>query len=177
MKDAILDAAEKRVWHAGYSNMSSAMWRKMSASKVQVCITISLLTKSDLEQLCLNGTKTIFPRSSLQIDTTNFADALAQFVQLYDAALVMDQSICLCAALGAESMGIEKQIRAETGDFFQVNIKWLQNLFRLHPTKATGLEATDIVASLEGAMLLASTTGHRTYFQKVSDRILHHTKI
>ena len=87
------------------------------ASKVQVCITIFAI---------FTVQRPFFPEAP--------ANKLRQLVQLYDAALVMDQSICLCAALGAESMGIEKQIRAETGDFFQVNI-WLQNLFRLHPAR------------------------------------------
>ncbi len=176
MKEAILDAAEKRVRHAGYSNMSFRDVAKDVGIK-SASVHYHFPTKSDLGTALVERYKDHFSQKLLQIDTTNFSDALAKFVQLYDAALVMDQSICLCAALGAESMGIEKQIRAETGVFFQVNIEWLQSLFRLHPTKATGLDATDIVASLEGAMLLASTTGDRTYFKKVSDRILHRPKI
>jgi len=176
MKEAILDAAEKRVRHAGYSNMSFRDVAKDVGIK-SASVHYHFPTKSDLGTALVERYKDHFSQKLLQIDTTNFSDALAKFVQLYDAALVMDQSICLCAALGAESMGIEKQIRAATGDFFQVNIEWLQNLFRLHPTKAEGLDATDIVASLEGAMLLASTTGDRTYFKKVSDRILHRPKI
>ena len=106
MKEAILDAAEKRVRHAGYSNMSFRDVAKDVGIK-SASVHYHFPTKSDLGTALVERYKDHFSQKLLQIDTTNFSDALAKFVQLYDAALVMDQSICLCAALGAESMGIE----------------------------------------------------------------------
>ena len=128
MKEAILEAAEKRGRHAGYSNMSFRDVAKDVGIK-SASVHYHFPTKSDLGTALVERYKDHFSQKLLQIDTTNFSDALAKFVQLYDAALVMDQSICLCAALGAESMGIKKQIRAETGVFFQVNIEWFHEGF------------------------------------------------
>ena len=69
-------------------------------------------------------------------------------------------------------MGIDPGLRKETGQFFKMNIEWLENLFAKHPTKTAYLTATEIVATLQGAMILSATTGQRMHFDDVANSII-----
>ena len=166
MRERILIAAEKRVRASGFTEMS---FRDV-ASDVGIksaSVHYHFPTKADLGNALIEAYTARFNASLEEIDTTHSKKALQSFISLYDQALVLNESICLCAILGAESIGLPKEMSSRTEKFFSMNIKWLQ--------KIDGIDealASVIVAALEGAMIIASTSDDREFFRTVSQKIL-----
>ena len=171
MIDTILDAAEKRVRRSGYSNMSFRDVAQDVGIK-SASVHYHFPKKQDLGVALVDRYMARFETRLTMIDQDTLETAIEDFVRLYAEALVMDESICLCAALGAEAMGIDPELRKETGQFFKMNIEWLENLFSKHPSKTASLRATEIVATLQGSMILSATTGQRTHFDDVATSIV-----
>ena len=171
MKDTILDAAEKRVRRSGFSNMSFRDVAQDVGIK-SASVHYHFPKKQDLGVALVDRYMARFETRLTMINQNTLEAAIEEFVRLYAEALVMDESICLCAALGAEAMGIDPGLRKETGQFFKMNIEWLENLFAKHPTKTAYLTATEIVATLQGAMILSATTGQRMHFDDVANSII-----
>lgn len=167
MKERILIAAEKRVRKAGYSEMS---FRDLAADVgiKSASVHYHFPTKPDLGEALVRRYAEQFKAELDKIDLENLQAALDGFVSLYSNALVLNESICLCAVMGAEAIGLPENINQRTKAFFEMNKAWLETLFAKHRIKDAANVASLIVAALEGGMIVASTLNDRSTFDQVA---------
>ncbi len=108
--------------------------------------------------------------------TADPLDQLRCFVELYRGALEIDETICLCAMLAAESGGLPAPVNAEVQRFFQANIDWLSELLpRIAAKDTPGChlpEPAEIVARLQGAMIVAAAMRDPAIFERVAANLL-----
>lgn len=167
MKDKILDAAERRVRGSGFSDMS---FRDIAADVgiKSASVHYHFPTKFDLGEALVERYASKFKAQLAEIDTSALHPALESFVALYSKALVLDESICLCAIMGAEAIGLPKNVNRKTKEFFEMNCTWLEDLFEQHISSREPDKAALIVATLEGAMITASVSGDRALFDRIA---------
>ena len=167
MKEKILIAAEKRVRKAGYSEMS---FRDLAADVgiKSASVHYHFPTKPDLGEALVRRYAEQFKAELDKIDLEDLQAALNGFVSLYSNALVLNESICLCAIMGAEAIGLPENINQRTKAFFEMNKAWLETLFTKHGIKDAANVASLIVAALEGGLIVASTLNDRSTFDQVA---------
>ncbi|MEM7320276.1 MAG: TetR/AcrR family transcriptional regulator [Pseudomonadota bacterium] len=167
MKEKILEAAERRVRKAGFAEMS---FRDL-ASDVGIksaSVHYHFPTKFDLGEALVEKYAKQFGARLSEIDIGDLQNALERFVGLYAEALVVDEAICLCAIMGAESIGLPQKVNQKTRAFFKMNADWLEDLFETHlADRKTDIVAM-IVAALEGAIIVASVSRDRAVFDRVA---------
>ncbi len=92
-------------------------------------------------------------------------DKIKAFAHVYRQALVGSDRICLCGMLGAESCGLPQPVSAAVAEFFQQNINWLVEALPAGlGTRERRNKAKHIVATLQGAMMLAAALGDNRVF-------------
>lgn len=85
-------------------------------------------------------------------------DRLRAFARAYRDALTGSDRICLCGMLGAESYGLPPALSDAAAEFLQANVDWVADtLSGTMKLKARKKRAAHIVATLQGAMILASS--------------------
>ena len=95
------------------------------------------------------------------------------FCKLYRHALVGSDRICLCVMLGTESSGLPDTLARAVADFFQANIDWLSKaLPKTLTPRQRQKRAAHIVATLQGAMVLASGLGNHKIFDDAVEGLL-----
>ena len=95
------------------------------------------------------------------------------FARVYRKALVDSDRICLCGMLGAESCGLPESVSSAVAKFFEQNISWLVEAqpARL-PIRERRNRARHIVATLQGAMMLASALDDTRVFDSAVQGLL-----
>ena len=98
---------------------------------------------------------------------------LEVFCELYRDALIDGDKICLCGMLGAEYAGLPKDLSRAVAAFLEGNIVWVANAL----AESLGLEkararAEHIVATLQGAMMLAKNLDGIALFDRVTEDLL-----
>ncbi|UWR12017.1 TetR/AcrR family transcriptional regulator [Sulfitobacter mediterraneus] len=166
-KDKILDAAEKRVRGVGFATMSFRDLAEDVGIK-SASVHYHFPTKPDLGEALVDRYSSQFKNHLDKIDRGDLQAALKSFVALYSDALVVDESICLCAIMGAEAIGLPKEVNQKTKAFFQMNCAWLRALFEHHGVLAAEDNASLIVAALEGGMIVASTSRDHAFFEQIA---------
>lgn len=170
MRDIILDAAERRIRSVGFNAVS---FRDI-AEDVGIrsaSIHYHFPKKEDLgiglvERYCER-----FQAGLDAIDTTDPAAAMSAFVDLYGDALTVGEEICLCAMLGAETNGLPVSVKHRVRRFFDLNINWLKAFQARHDLAGRRFSPTEIVAMLEGAMIVATVMDSRAPFDAVARQI------
>lgn len=167
MRQRIVQAAERRVRASGFAEMS---FRDV-ATDVGVksaSVHYHFPTKADLGVAIVADYATRFSEALDNIDTSDAMGAIDAYAALYDVALVVDEAICLCAIMGAESIGLPQPVNEQTRVFFQTNLAWLEGLFKRHTgTSQAGL-ARLVVTALEGAIIVASNAQDRSVLTDVT---------
>jgi TetR/AcrR family transcriptional regulator, transcriptional repressor for nem operon len=106
------------------------------------------------------------------------ADKLRRYVAIY-AGVLADNRMCLCGMLAAEFETLPGTMQTALEAFFALNESWLAGV--LEGGRAAGTLAFDgsateaaqyIIASLEGAMMLARPDGNPQRFEAASRRML-----
>ena len=166
MKDKILTAAEKRVRGAGFSEMSFRDLAQDVGIK-SASVHYHFPTKTDLGEALVTRYADRFKVALDEIVTDNLETALNGFVTLYSDALVLHESICLCAIMGAEAIGLPENVNQRTKLFFSMNKAWLEDLFKAHGVNDPSDTAALVVAALEGGMIVASASGDRAVFDQI----------
>ena len=166
MYERILDAAERRIRGAGYNAVS---FRDIAADVgvKSASVHYHFPQKQDLGAALVRRYKDHFTAALKAIaagpgdrEDPNHAAAMFQaYLELYRGALIVDQSVCLCAILGAEVIGLPEMIRSEVRLFFQANIDWLTKTFAPWPPETGAFSPLDVVAGLQGAMIIAAVMG------------------
>jgi TetR/AcrR family transcriptional repressor of nem operon len=167
-KEKILRAAEKRVRGAGFAAMSFRDLAEDVGIK-SASVHYHFPTKPDLGEALVDDYTRQFKEHLDEIDTEALKAALENFVALYSDALVVDESICLCAIMGAEAIGLPKNVNQKTKTFFEMNRIWLITLFERHGVESAEDIASLIVAALEGGMIVASASRDRALFDQIAN--------
>lgn len=168
MKEKILDAAEIRVRGGGFAAMS---FRDL-ASDVGIksaSVHYHFPTKSDLGEALVARYSDQFKVRLDEIDTSDLKAALNALVALYANAFVLNKTICLCAVMGAEAIGLPDHVNQRTKAFFEMNRVWLETLLRTHGADASAAHASMVIAALEGGMIVASASNDRSLFDQVAN--------
>ncbi len=167
MKEKILIAAEKRVRSAGFSEMSFRDLANDVGIK-SASVHYHFPTKHDLGEVLVARYAERFKDELDKIDQDDLKAAIDSFVALYSNALVLNESICLCAIMGAEAIGLPENVNQRTKAFFEMNRAWLAALFSRHEVRDAEDVASLIVAALEGGMIVASSSNDRSVFEQVA---------
>ncbi|MDA7949193.1 MAG: TetR/AcrR family transcriptional regulator [Hyphomicrobiaceae bacterium] len=118
--------------------------------------------------------KTLEPREA-QAD--GLLARVEAFCSVYRDALVGSDRICLCGMLGAESAGLPPALAASVADFFESNVKWLTDTLSEVMTEAEAqCKAVRMVATLQGAMMLASSLKNYGIFDDAAEENLRELK-
>lgn len=106
------------------------------------------------------------------------AEQLRGYMSIY-AGVLADHRMCLCGMLAAEFETLPKQMQSALDHFFGLNEAWLETVLRkgledqsLHFDEDPRALARFIVASLEGAMMLARSHADDERFHACSRRLL-----
>lgn len=98
---------------------------------------------------------------------------LKAFADTYRAAFAGTKLICLCGMLGAEFGGLPEPVGKVVAGFLGANITWLEKHL---PASDAGLaprsQARQIVAGLQGAMLLAKTLNDLSVFDDIANSLV-----
>lgn len=167
MRDSILDAAELRVRGGGFVAMS---FRDL-ANDVGIkssSVHYHFATKHELGEALVTRYTDQFRARLDEIDMGDLRAALDGFVGLYANALVLNETICLCAVMGAEAIGLPEHVNQRTKVFFKMNRDWLETLLSSHGIGSPADTASLIVSALEGGMIIASASNDRSFFEQVA---------
>jgi TetR/AcrR family transcriptional regulator, transcriptional repressor for nem operon len=162
----ILDVAVELVQARGFNGFSYA------DVAAQVGITKAALHyhfpgKADLGLALITRYASRFTESLAGIDRAGVSpkDRLAEYARLYDEVLTQGK-MCLCGMLAAEYQTLPAAMRAAVAGFFEANENWLEKVLEdgrqdasLRFTGTARDAARMIVACLEGAMLVARSSG------------------
>jgi len=171
MREKILQAAEKRVRAAGFAEMS---FRDV-ASDVGIksaSVHYHFPTKAELGEALVEEYTTRFNAFLVQLDTEALLPAIRSYIALYAKALILDEAICLCAIMGAEAIGLPREINEKTRTFFEMNLVWLENLFGKHLGASNRPLAAMVVSALEGAIIVSSASKDRKIFDDVAEEVI-----
>lgn len=149
--ERILDAAEQRIRVGGYHGFSFREVAKDVGIK-SASVHYHFPAKEDLGRRVAaryrERTLDALGESSGLSPERAFRGVAAVFL----AANEVDDRMCLCGVLGSEADGLPEGVRSEVEAYFEQLAAWLARA--LGPS---ALSAPTLVASLEGALLLART--------------------
>lgn len=175
----ILDIAERLMQVRGYNGFSYAdISETMRLTKAS--LHYHFPSKAELGRRLMERYTENFLAALGQIDKTG-ADAgkkLARYVSIY-ADVLANKRMCLCGMLAAEYATLPKSVKAEVTRFFDANETWLSGVLKegtrsddLKFSGQPGETARSIIATLEGAMMLARTYDDAERFTRAARRLL-----
>ncbi len=106
-------------------------------------------------------------------NSTTPNDYLKAFCNSYKRALSESGKICLCGLLGAENPGLPEKLRQAVAGFFDANITWVTKALPATLTsRSRKAKATQIVATLHGALMLATSLQNPKVFDAAANGLL-----
>ncbi len=177
--DSILDVAERLVQTRGFNGFSYAdISAELGITKAS--LHYHFRTKADLGTRLIGRYGASFREALGAIDAAepSAIRRLERYVSLYAAVLAGDR-MCLCGMLAAEYTTLPMAMQLEIRGFFDLNEAWLARVvdagrgsgeltFAGTPEAVSSL----ILASLEGAMLVARSYGDVSRFTAAAARLL-----
>ena len=155
--DQVLDAAERRMRAGGYHAVS---FRDL-ATDVGIrsaSVHHHFPQKADLGAALVARYRDRFLAALAPARDLPPGARLRAFCDAYRQAFRAADAVCLCGMLGAENRGLPANVGAAVRDFFAANIAWVADCLPPGlPADRRRDEATGIVATLQGAMMLAAT--------------------
>jgi TetR/AcrR family transcriptional repressor of nem operon len=175
----ILDVAERLMQVRGYNGFSyadiAAVLRVTKAS-----LHYHFPSKAELGRSLMERYRTNFLAALTTIDatSTNIGEKLERYVSIYADVLAANR-MCLCGMLAAEYATLPKPVKGEVIRFLDANEAWLADALD-QARRSEGLQlpgppidaARLIVATLEGAMMLARSYGDVQRFERAGRRML-----
>ena len=155
--DQVLDAAERRIRAGGYHAVS---FRELAADVGirSASVHHHLPQKADLGLALVERYHERFLAGLADARDRPPAERLRAFCAAYRQAFRAADAVCLCGMLAAESRGLPDRVGAAVRDFFAANIAWVADCLPPGlPADQRRDEAAGIVATLQGAMMLAAT--------------------
>ena len=106
-------------------------------------------------------------------NATTPGERIAAFCSAYEGALKSADKTCLCGLLGAEISGLPERLASAVADFFKDNLKWVADALPGNLTaQQRGAQAAHIVASLQGAMMLATSLKDQTILEAAAAALI-----
>jgi len=176
----ILDIAERLMQVRGYNGFSYAdIAETMRLTKAS--LHYHFPRKAELGRCLMERYTENFLGALSRIDAATGADArekLSRYVSIY-ADVLNNKRMCLCGMLAAEYATLPKSVKAEVTRFFDANETWLAGVLEegtrnddLKFSGQPGETARSIIATLEGAMMLARTYDDAERFNRAARRLL-----
>ncbi|MEM1155584.1 MAG: TetR/AcrR family transcriptional regulator [Pseudomonadota bacterium] len=165
----ILDIAERMARQGGYGGFSFREIAKEAGVK-SASVHYHFPTKEDLGIALANRyTEQFLESLGNPSDFASPQDALEHYHNHFRKALTEDGLMCLCGMLGTQYLVLPDALRRETRLFFERNIDWLEGVYERAGEPATPQArreaAVKLIATLEGAMILAQTLDDNAYFE------------
>ena len=176
MTEKLLDAAEAAVRARGYHAVSFRELADELGIK-SASVHYYYRQKEDLGLALVARYRARFFEAldAATVNASGFDARLRAFVGVYRAALIGSDSICLCGMLGAECSGLPPALAAVVADFFKVNVDWLvAGMDAVQPLRERRDRATTIVATLQGAMMIATSMKNHRHFDAVIAALFSH---
>jgi len=178
---AVLDVAEKLVQSRGFNGFSYAdVAAELQLTKA--ALHYHFAGKAELGEALLTRYTQRFA-SALEAIGSEPIEApakLSAYAELYLDVLERDR-MCLCGMMAAEYQTLPESMQAIVVRFFLDNETWLTSILELGKTQgtihldgSTRDAARMIVASLEGAMLVARPFHDLARFRAASDATINH---
>jgi TetR/AcrR family transcriptional regulator, transcriptional repressor for nem operon len=172
--EVLLDAAEARIRRDGYNAVS---FRDLAADAQikSASVHYHFPRKEDLGVALVERYSERFFGAVAEraIKAKTPRDRVSAFCDVYRSALRVDEAICLCGMLGAESPGLPPPLSEAVAAFFAANVAWLQEA--LDPAwskKRREAFALTTLAALQGAMMIATSMKDPRAFEQVVESVL-----
>lgn len=174
-----LDVAERLVQTRGFNGFSYAdIAEALGVTKAS--LHYHFPSKADLGQRLIERYEAVFLELLAGIDKTQqgAAQKLRQYASIY-ADVLRANRMCLCGMLASDYATLPKPMRERVRHFFDENERWLarvldegrkagQLAFKGAPVELARM----VVASLEGAMMLARSYGEPPRFDAAAERVI-----
>ena len=174
-----LDVAERLVQTRGFNGFSYADIAD-SLGVTKASLHYHFPTKADLGQRLIERYETGFLETLAAIDAAHrqAGDKLTRYASIY-AEVLRANRMCLCGMLASDYATLPKPMREKVRHFFDENERWLARVLDAGRKsgqldfKGAKIEvARTIVASLEGAMMLARSYGEVSRFDAAAERLI-----
>lgn len=176
-REELLLAAEKRVRMGGYDNFS---FRDLAADVgiKSASVHYHFPTKAALgAELVKTYTQRFFDTLGEPTQLNGeFDDPITAYINMFKSALLVDQQMCMCGLLGAETDGLPNEVKQQTKHFFETNIKWLEKAFAMTSSgskKSNTKQAIRLLCALEGALLVSKSLQDSSVFNAVAKPFLN----
>lgn len=169
MRKKIMDAAEARMRAFGY-NATSFRDVAEDVGVRSASVHYHFPSKEDLaeavvERYAARGFALLNAATEGGATPAHCARAM---VDLHDSAFIAGESICLCAMLSAESVGLPARVNQAVGVYYDACRAWLQEAFaELGPERAE-LRADAMLSALQGGHILAASARDRAHFERAA---------
>ena len=175
MNDArgrILETAQALVQHRGYAGFSFRDIADAVGIK-SASVHYHFSTKEVLAaELAQRYRQAFYDRLDREVPPeSHAAERMRAFIGLFREALVDHDRMCLCGMLAAESELLSAEVRTEAAAFFAQGIDWLGREWQRLKDPDPKAAAAEMLAGLEGALLLARVTGNLDHFETVAGRM------
>ncbi len=170
----LLDAAEYRMRRGGYNSVS---FRDV-ASDANIKSSSVHYHYPKKEDLGIALIERYSERFFVALDKATKKASTPQsrlkaFQKTYKAALIEGEAICLCGLLGAEVGCLPSVLTKGIQDFFSANIKWVEEVLPQGIKKIERKKiASQIVADMQGAMMLATSMNDLKLFDTITNQTL-----
>ncbi|MBB4426551.1 TetR/AcrR family transcriptional repressor of nem operon [Bradyrhizobium sp. CIR48] len=161
--EAIMDATERRIREAGYSGFS---FREVAADVgvKSASIYYHFPTKSALAAaVARRYNQRVVAAADAGVATGQ--NVVQAWRAVFRSALDDGAKMCLCGSLGATVPDLAPDVAHEVRQFFQAGIA------SLVAGGLTEQRATQVLATLEGAILMASAQGDPTLFDRATEAL------
>ncbi len=173
-KDLLMDEAEQSIRHNGYNAVSFRELADALGIK-SASVHYHFPKKEDLGIALVDRYHARFFENldGLAKDAITPKDHIQAICETYRAALRSSEAICLCGILGAESWSLPDALAARVNEFFDANIRWLMRALPVElPEASRRAKAESIVATLQGAMMMATALKRHAILETTVEDIL-----
>jgi TetR/AcrR family transcriptional repressor of nem operon len=176
----ILDVAQELAQTRGYNAFSYADISEQVGIRT-ASIHYYFPSKSDLGRALIGRYRRTAEQLFAQIDraTTDPRQKLRRYSGIFSDLMLHGERMCLGGILAADILTLPSEIGDEVQAFFGLNERWLSGVLDegrraglLHFTGSPGAEARLLVASLEGALLVARSYADVDRYRELAEKLL-----
>ena len=172
----ILDAAERRMRGGGFD---AASFRDLAAEVgiKSASVHYHFPQKTDLGEAVVQryADRILAALQSPDDPSESIRDRIERLCQIYRSAIMDEGLVCLCCVLGAESLDLPNPVAEAVSAYFTRLLDWTDTALTSGQVKGEDQaepSAAQIIASLQGAMILALAMKEPKLFTDTTDRIL-----
>jgi TetR/AcrR family transcriptional repressor of nem operon len=175
----ILDIAQQLVQTRGFNAFSYADIAK-ALHVTNASLHYHFTTKADLGVSLIERYDRRIQEALADIDRSGAGAAgkIRAYVRIYSEVL-RDDRMCMCGMLAAEFVTLPKAMQAALDRYFELNDRWLATVLEegraegaLRFSGSSAEMAQFLIASLEGAMMLARSHGGMARFDAATRHLL-----